>query len=310
MAAFQVFIEGPVDRTPEGARRLAEVMQERYGLSADELVTRLTRGRFRIKASIDLATAQSYARELERIGARVAIEEVRDEVGVRRTPPTGVARTATPPSGVRPVAAKPVAAKPAPAKPAPKDLPLDLYAPPDAGPELAFELAPDELEHQTRKRAGTPLPIAEPAAPRPPSSPPVPERRSRPSIEAPAPGPAEAAAPAPPRAPMSRARFAAGVAVSIALGFVPAHLIAAARERSAFREIDAHVVSVQSRTDAPLDAAALQAFRAEQKDRKQGERRSIALASMAIWALLGGGLAYVWFRRIPWERLGRRGRPD
>ena len=104
---------------------------------------------------------------------------------------------------------------------------------------------------------------------------------------------------------MTRARVAAGVAVAIVLGFLPAHLIASARERSAFREIDAHVVEVQSRTEAPLDDAALDAFRAEQRARKQGARRSIALASMAIWALLGAGIAYVWFRRVPWERLAR-----
>src|SRR5262245_58086403 len=105
---------------------------------------------------------------------------------------------------------------------------------------------------------------------------------------------------------MSRARFASGVVVAIVVGFLPAHFIASARERAAFREIDAHVVSVQSRTDAPLDDAALDQFRAEQKDRKQSERRSIALASLAVWALLGAAVAYLWFRRIPWDRLDRR----
>ena len=127
-------------------------------------------------------------------------------------------------------------------------------------------------------------------------------RRSQPSLAAPA---AATTATSAARPPMPRARFAAGVALSILLGFLPAHLVASIRERSAFREIDAHVVSVQSRTDAPLDAAALDAFRAEQLDRKQRSRRSIALASLALWALASAGLAYVWFRRIPWERLAR-----
>ena len=65
MAVFQVFIDGTVDRTPEGVQRLAEAMQQRYGLPAADLVARLARGRFRVKAVPDRATAQTYARMSE-----------------------------------------------------------------------------------------------------------------------------------------------------------------------------------------------------------------------------------------------------
>jgi hypothetical protein len=336
MALFHVFVDGPVERSSDGFDRLARAMHRRYGLPLAGLVARLQKGRFRVKANIDRRTADAYARDLERIGARVVIEEV----GAAGT--ASPAR-ATPPAGV-PYAPALAPSASAPATPgelstfdlgevdasllelagddgasaaavSAKDAPLDLFEPPEVGEVPGIELAPDELAHQARKRAATPLPVpaaspapAAAAAPAASATAPL-QRRSQPAIESPAPA-ASAPASAPPapviialRAPMPRARFAAGVVLAVLLGFIPAHVVASIRERSAFREIDDHVVQVQSRTDEPLDAAALEAFRAEQKSRKQSQQRSIALASLAIWALAGGGLAYVWFRRVPWDRL-------
>jgi hypothetical protein len=365
MAMYQVFVEGPVDRSPDGVKRLAEAMHQRSGLPVAELVARLGKGRFRVKANLDPTAANAYARDLERIGARVVLEVMSEAAskgaraatppaGVRAaTPPAGV-RAATPPAGVRagaaapgelsvenlgsldasllelapddgrrtaPAAAAAASAFEAPGTfdlpgtfdaagtlelagasepPAPQVRPGSPAKPTAPGPDvfelpagdaLAVELAPDELQHQARKRAATPLPA--PAAAAAPA----------PAPAAPSPAPAVPSPAAP--AAMPRGRFAAGVVLAVVLGFVPAHFIAAARERSAFRKIDEHVVQVQAQTDAPLDDAALDAFRAEQEARKQSQRRSIALASLAIWAAVGGGLAYVWFRRVPWDRLAR-----
>src|SRR5262249_52968991 len=76
-----------------------------------------TRGRFRVKANVDQATADRYARELEALGARVQIEEAvgstrtsalpiertraSSSPGTRRTPTPTPMRTpsATPPAG-------------------------------------------------------------------------------------------------------------------------------------------------------------------------------------------------------------------
>ncbi|MGN6104218.1 MAG: hypothetical protein ACTHU0_03870 [Kofleriaceae bacterium] len=106
---------------------------------------------------------------------------------------------------------------------------------------------------------------------------------------------------------MPRWQFAAGIAVAIVLGFVPAHFVAEVREGSAFREIDRRVEAMQASVDSPETYAALDGFRATQLARKQNERRNIALASLGIWAVVGAGLAFVWFRRVPWDRLMRRG---
>ncbi len=61
---------------------------------------------------------------------------------------------------------------------------------------------------------------------------------------------------------------------------------------------------MQAAVDSQDGYDALDAFRAEQLDGKRAARRSIALASLAIWAAVGGGLAYVWFKRVPWDRVG------
>src|SRR5262247_2529031 len=49
-------------------------MAARYGVAASDVHARLTRGRFRVKADVDRATAEIYLRDLESIGARVRIE--------------------------------------------------------------------------------------------------------------------------------------------------------------------------------------------------------------------------------------------
>ncbi|HEX3481495.1 MAG TPA: hypothetical protein VHT91_41060 [Kofleriaceae bacterium] len=93
----------------------------------------------------------------------------------------------------------------------------------------------------------------------------------------------------------ARVRLVAGVALALALGFVPAHLVAGMRERSAFAAIDAKVAAVQSTADTPDSYAALDGFRAEQLDAKYSARRSIAVTSLLVWAAVGAALAYGWF---------------
>ena len=205
-------------------------------------------------------------------------------------------------------AAAPAAAAPA-AKPArPKDVPTDLFAPPDAAEDEAFkvELAPDDAAHRARKMstppAGVPTAVAGQGS-QPVATPQLSAAKKRPTPAAGAPVTVSSAAQETPRW-----RFAAGVLLAIILGFVPAHLIASSRETSAFAKIDAQVVEQQNQADSPELYDALDGFREAQRARKQSEKKSIAMMSMLIWAVTGGGLAYVWFRRVPWDKLrGRLG---
>jgi hypothetical protein len=100
MATFNVFVAGPVDDSPTGLPELADAMSQRYGLPAAELVSRLRRGRFRVKSNLDAKAAERYRQDLEAIGARVLIEDsllsptATPVAGVpitRPTPPTGLA---------------------------------------------------------------------------------------------------------------------------------------------------------------------------------------------------------------------------
>ncbi len=196
--------------------------------------------------------------------------------------------------------AKPAAAK---AKAKPKDEPVDLFAPPDAAEDAAFkvELAADEVEHRARKMstppAGVPVPVAQTPSTATPQLGQV-RKRATPAAGAPI-------TVAPDAQETPRWRFAAGVVLSIILGFIPAHLIASARERSAFAKIDQEVTEQQNAADSPDLYDALDGFRAAKQTQKQGEKKSIAMLSMLIWGIAGTGLAYVWFRRVPWEKFTR-----
>lgn len=375
---FDVYVEGAVDPSPEATSRLAEVMSQRYGLPATDLVSRLAKGRFRVKANIDEQSATTYAKDLETIGARVTVAEAR--VGSTLPPPrAGVSQppanrpqnssqpfragsslppsnrpqtpSSRPPIGgvippgkyasglaaafhentpipelgaleshdslslssvdgvdgaddhavIAPVIDRGLAAAAKPAKVAkadrPKDVPVDLFAPPDAAAEQKFELAIDD---SPRKRATTP-PAAAPVAVGDRPSTPVLRKKSPTIQQLPIGGVVTSSAEDTPRW-----RFAGGVLAAVIIGFIPAHCVASIREDSAFDAIDQRVVTVESqanRSDAPVPPARIDAFRAEELEYKRGKRRSIALVSMLIWGLAGAGVGYVWFRKVPWDKV-------
>ncbi|MBL0218199.1 MAG: hypothetical protein IPQ07_30495 [Myxococcales bacterium] len=180
----------------------------------------------------------------------------------------------------------------------PKDEPVDLFAPPDAAEDAAFmvELAPDDAAHRAKKMSTPPagVPTAEPPAPVP--TPQLAKKRATPAAGAPITVAADAQE-------TPRWRLAAGVMVAIVLGFLPAHLIASVRERSAFDKIDADIIRTQDAADTPEMYEALDAFREAELELKHSKKRSIAMLSMLIWGVSAGGLAYVWFRRVPWDKV-------
>ena len=208
--------------------------------------------------------------------------------------------------GPAPETAKPTDAPATPkdAPGTPKDVPLDLFAPPDAqDAELKVDIAADELE-TSKLRASTPVPADEPA-PRTSSTqlaraeqPPA--RRSQPSLAAAA---ADVVARPSKLGPLGdvRVRFVAGVVLAIVIGFVPAHLVGAMRE-SSYKAIDDKVMAVQQLAETPEAYAALDTMRADQLARKQGEQRNTTIIALAIWALVGGAVAFGWFEKVPWER--------
>ncbi|HUJ58689.1 MAG TPA: hypothetical protein VLX92_09355 [Kofleriaceae bacterium] len=337
---FHVFVEGAKDGSPGGVRQLAEAIAAHYGLPVAELLERLAQGRLRVKGNIDRATAERYVADLERLGARCTIEPSTPQTSRLATPlPFPAVRTTTPPgpfaSGLSAAfageskaadlgalgedaaplalasvdgsdASGPVAvpgfeppAKVAPPptpkqkpKPKPKDEPIDMFAPPDALAEFKVELAPEEAERDARRRASVPPPVSPPA---PAPAPPTPQLR-RPSTPSLRPPPVTVA---PPRLLGDpRKRLIAGVALAIGLGFVPAHFVAAMREHAA-QDAAAHELAAAAQQ--PLDQPAIDALWRDQRARLDGDRVRIALLGLAIWGALGAGIAYLWFRKIPWS---------
>lgn len=174
---------------------------------------------------------------------------------------------------------------------------VDPFAPPDAESEPLLDL---DVDPATVRRSGkmstAPVPAAPPAFAR--RGPPAPDDAE----------PEEPALP-PRQAGLAgvvadrRVRLAAGVALAILIGFVPAHLVAAVREESAFAQIDKEIQARYKSVLTEGDWDALDAMLARQIERKKDQRRSIALASFLIWGLVGGGVAFVWFRKLDWDAI-------
>ena len=102
-----------------------------------------------------------------------------------------------------------------------------------------------------------------------------------------------------------RARFAVGVFLALFLGFLPAHIFASVREGSAYDEIDAQVRTEQAQVETLEQWEALDVSRDDYLRRKKSARRNIALGGLVIWGLFGGGLGYLWFRRLDWDSYRR-----
>ena len=99
-----------------------------------------------------------------------------------------------------------------------------------------------------------------------------------------------------------RARFVVGIAVAMVLGFIPVHIVASIREHSAYAEINARVAQQQLAADTIDSWNALDALRDKALTSKHDTRRNIALESVLLWAILGAGIGYLWFRKIDWDR--------
>ena len=331
MPAYQVFVDGARDPSPAAVARLAAAIAKRYGAPAADVEARLARGRFRVKASVDRTTADEYARDLRALGAVVSIEPVAAGAAARQhstplpkptapreAPSTGLAaaRTGTSqdlgvlgrddaavalatldgdeePMQVDPSPRfSPGATKVAP-EPAPKPRPMtgpsvDLFTAPDdvADVQLAIDVDAERAQRAASAAetaaAGTLAPLRE-VVPLPPVR--SPRDRARDLVAS------------------VRVRFAAGVVIALLLGFVPAHVVARVREDSAFGAIDRDVRARGANAASLDDYAALDRYRSRALERKYDERQNIAIVSMLIWAAAAAGIAYVWFRRVPWERL-------
>lgn len=378
MGLFHVYVEAP-DRSPNGISQLALTISNKYGVPVEELVKRLTAGRFRVKANVDRTTADAYAKALSESGAIVKIEDavptqpsavVSSEPASSESsgpaahaparagsslPPQNAARPSSPalpaaagksqqaPSSglsaaftesaqntdlgalssdslslasldgndtgsqpaIQDFAPPPSVTAPAapPVKKAkPKDEPLDLFAPPEAAEDAAFkvEIAADDVAHRAARMSTPPAGVmAVPATP----GPATPQLAAVKKRQTPAVGAPIIVSPDAQETP--RWRFAAGVILAIILGFIPAHLIAASREASAFASIDQRIVDTQNAADTPELYERLDDFRSHALADKQSARKNIAMQSMLIWAVVGAGIAFAWFRAVPWGKLGR-----
>ena len=128
-------------------------------------------------------------------------------------------------------------------------------------------------------------------------------RKSQPSLQTPSQGVALAAPSSSKLGPLAdeKVRFVAGVLLALVLGFLPAHFIAWMREQSAYEEIDRKVIRAQQAADTPESYALLDKVRADQLARKEAEQRNAAIIAIVIWGAVASGIAFAWFRKIPWD---------
>jgi hypothetical protein len=304
--AFHVVIERPRGNGPDAVARLAEAVSERYGIPVQQLRDRLAAGKLRVKSNVDVATAETFAKDLESLGAVCAIvDAATGEPVKKKTAPSsissGLSAAYTPEAAakqdlgalqsgefalstldgkedqVEPEQTGLPASFGPPAGVPPSAAPLDLFAPPDSQ-------EPAELVIETvgKKKAGK---MAD--APPPPPT------------EAEVAAAAEAAPSA--RRPVFadiRIRFAAGVLLAILIGFVPATLLASMREGGAYDEIDRGVRARYQAVYSDEDWNALDGMLVRERIHKEEARRNIALGSLLVWALAGAGVAFVWFRVV------------
>lgn len=81
--SHQVFIERCRDGKPETAASLAAAIAKRYGISPDQILSRLQKGRFQVKANLDISAAREFMTYLEAQGALCSIVDQAGEIVTR-----------------------------------------------------------------------------------------------------------------------------------------------------------------------------------------------------------------------------------
>jgi hypothetical protein len=99
----------------------------------------------------------------------------------------------------------------------------------------------------------------------------------------------------------SRARFAAGIAVAFLIGLIPAQLYAGWRRGIAFEEIQGDLAEEYRRADTPELWSTLETAREDAEGLVAARQQRNAVGALLIWFLVGGGVAFVWFRLVDWE---------
>lgn len=174
------------------------------------------------------------------------------------------------------------------------DAPVEVFDP-FAPPEMQAEAQELDLAVERKPRASK-APPAEVAAPAP--------------VVAPAPAPAAPAAARPRGNPLGflrddLVRFIAGVVLAVLLAAIPALLIGTARQRSAVNRINAALEQKQNAANTRPEWDGLDRIRASALSEQRDERQSIIVTTLLMWAALAGGLSWLWFRKIDWDRVLR-----
>jgi hypothetical protein len=142
--SYHVFIERAQDPANVGA--VAAAIAERYGLPSEAIARRMSTGRFRVKANVDLDTAKAFARDLERLGAICTVADAAG--GQSPTAPPRQSPVGTPP----PAAAAPRRPPAIPSGPARARNPAavakaaTVAAPAPTAPAPPAPAAPDQYE--------------------------------------------------------------------------------------------------------------------------------------------------------------------
>ncbi len=106
-------------------------------------------------------------------------------------------------------------------------------------------------------------------------------------------------------------RLAVGAVLAVLLGFIPAHIVGAIRESSAY-DTPRQNIEQADRAYAATDVATaddlaeadahLNKVRADQTAILHGRRTSIAITGGAVWLLFAAGLGWLWLKKIDWDR--------
>ena len=378
---FHVFLDGAIDNTSDGIEEIVSAIANRYGLSGADLKSRLFQGKVRVKANVDRATAEQFAKDLAALGAIASVTPAPDAAAATNVSPTSRPSSSAMTSGLSAAsstatsAAKPTgsgfqsglsaaftpttddaasfaalegndamlslsaldgrldgsASSPSSARgaakfgPPPDDDMLtlqDVAPPPSARHSGTMNTASTAANNASG--SGASLPTASRFAPPSEASEVevtladdfVPRKAREPSLAeksiaatSAAAALATAAATPQPRRGLRehfarwRVRFAVGIVVAIVVGLVPAMIVHAMRESSAFSEIDRNVARLHAQAETYEAWESLDPMRASQLERKRSARRNATALAMVVWGLAGAGVAYVWFRRVPWQRL-------
>jgi len=271
-------------------QKLATAVGQRYQVDPTQILGRLQKGRFRVKANLALTEAQSFVDYLESCGALCSILDGQGRVVKRsrmRTPPPIPSAPVQElmPEGPLQLAMLDEGSSEMSSGVAGVANTSDAFLPPEETSKAALELAMEP------EAAVAPAPLA--------SSPPASAPTQQPTRTSTVPKKSSALSLL---VSSERIRLVVGVVLALLVGFMVSSALGSSLENRRYSSVVGELKAAYLAVDSAEAWEELDVLRTTTIQALERRRKNVVITSSLVWLAISCLLLWLWLRIVPWDR--------